>query len=106
MIRRNVALTQRMADQLSRVPGIRILNTVVLNQVLVQFDGTGDRTADTITQAVMSEIQKEGTCWAGGAVWQGTPVMRISISNWSTTEADIDRSAAAIAQCYRTVVQL
>ena len=106
MIRRNVALAQRMADRLSRVPGIHILNTVSLNQVLVQFDGTRDRSADTITQAVMSEIQKEGTCWAGGAVWQGKHVMRISISNWSTTEADIDRSAAAIEQCYRNVVQL
>jgi glutamate/tyrosine decarboxylase-like PLP-dependent enzyme len=103
MIRRNVALAHRMADRLSRVPGIRIVNTVCLNQVLVQFDGTRDRNADTVTQAVMSEVQKEGTCWAGGAVWQGKHVMRISVSNWSTTEADIDRSAAAIAQCYRNV---
>jgi glutamate/tyrosine decarboxylase-like PLP-dependent enzyme len=106
MIRRNVALARRMADLLSGVPGIRVLNTVSLNQVLVQFDGTGNRTADAITRAVMSEVQKEGTCWAGGAVWQGQQVMRISISNWSTTEADIDRSAAAIAQCYGSVVQL
>jgi glutamate/tyrosine decarboxylase-like PLP-dependent enzyme len=106
MIRRNVALARRMADRLSRVPGIRILNTVSLNQVLVQFDGTGGRNADATTLAVMGEIQKEGTCWAGGAVWQGKQVMRISVSNWSTTEADIDRSATAIAQCYRNVAQL
>ena len=106
MIRRNVQLAQRMAERLSRVPGVRILNQVVLNQVLVQFDGTTDRSADEITRVVMSEIQAEGTCWAGGAVWQGKQVMRVSISNWSTSEADIDRSAAAIAQCYRNVVQL
>jgi glutamate/tyrosine decarboxylase-like PLP-dependent enzyme len=105
MIRRNVQLAHRMAERLSQVPGVRILNQVVLNQVLVQFDGTRDRSADEITRVVMSEIQAEGTCWAGGAVWQGKQVMRISISNWSTSEADIDRSAAAIAQCYRNVVQ-
>jgi glutamate/tyrosine decarboxylase-like PLP-dependent enzyme len=106
MIRRNVKLAHRMADRLSKVPGVRVLNQVVLNQVLVQFDGTRDRSADEMTRAVMTEIQAEGTCWAGGAVWQGKQVMRISISNWSTSEADIDRSAAAIAQCYGNVVQL
>ena len=105
MIRRNVQLAHRMAERLSQVPGVRILTQVVLNQVLVQFEGTRDRSADEITRVVMSEIQAEGTCWAGGAVWQGKQVMRISISNWSTSEADIDRSAAAIAQCYRNVVQ-
>ena len=106
MIRRNVQLAHRMADRLSEVPGVRILNQVVLNQVLVRFDGTPDRSADEMTRAVMREIQAEGTCWAGGAVWHGKQVMRISISNWSTSEADIDRSAAAIAQCCRKVVQL
>ena len=106
MIRRNVKLAHRMADRLSRVPGVRVLNQVVMNQVLVQFDGTRDRSADEMTRAAMSEIQAEGTCWAGGAVWQGKQVMRISISNWSTSEADIDRSAAAMAQCYRNLVQL
>jgi glutamate/tyrosine decarboxylase-like PLP-dependent enzyme len=103
MIRLNVALARRMADRLSRVPGIRILNDVVLNQVLVQFDGTHDRSADTITEELIKAIQAEGTCWAGGALWQGKQVMRVSISNWSTTEADIDRSGDAIAKCYEAV---
>jgi hypothetical protein len=85
------------------VPGIRILNDVVLNQVLVQFDGTHDRSADTITEELIKAIQAEGTCWAGGALWQGKQVMRVSISNWSTTEADIDRSGDAIAKCYEAV---
>ena len=38
----------------------------------------------------------EGTFWAGGTVWHGRPALRFSVSNWSTTEADIDRSADAI----------
>lgn len=104
MIRRNVALAQRMADRLSRVAGLHILNDVVLNQVLVRFDGTHDCSADTMTREVIAAVQAEGTCWAGGAVWQGRQVMRISISNWSTTDADIDRSAAAIASCYATLL--
>ncbi len=103
MIRLNVALARRMAERLSRVPGVRILNDVVLNQVLVRFDGAHHRSADTITQEVIEAIQAEGTCWAGGAMWQGRPLMRISISNWCTTEADIDRSADAMAKCYEVV---
>jgi hypothetical protein len=49
-----------------------------------------------LTQRVIADVQAEGTCWAGGTVWQGQAAMRISISNWSTTADDIDRSAAAI----------
>jgi len=55
---------------------------------------------DNTTQKVIAAVQAEGTCWAGGASWQGKQAMRISVSNWSTTEEDIDRSADAILRCY------
>jgi hypothetical protein len=72
----------------------------VLNQVLVRFgDGTDAAVDDQRTRDVIARVQADGTCWAGGAVWQGQQVMRISISNWSTSEADIDRSADAILRC-------
>ena len=85
IVRRNCALARRMAETLSRAPGVTILNDVVLNQVLVQF---GD---DETTRQVIAAVQADGTCWAGGAFWQGKQAMRISVSNWSTTEEDIDR---------------
>ena len=97
LIRRNCTLARRMAVRLSRTPGARILNDVVLNQVLVRFDG---HDPDATTRDVIARVQADGTCWAGGAVWQGKQVMRLSVSNWSTTESDIDRSADAIAACY------
>ena len=96
IIRRNCALARRMAAALSQAPGVTILNDVVLNQVLVQF------TNDDITQQVIAKVQADGTCWAGGAFWQGKQAMRISVSNWSTTEADIDQSVTAILACYQT----
>jgi glutamate/tyrosine decarboxylase-like PLP-dependent enzyme len=95
IVNRNCALARRMADRLSRATGVSILNDVVLNQVLVRF------TDDDTTQKVITAVQAEGTCWAGGARWQDKQAMRISVSNWSTTEADVDRSADAILQCYR-----
>ncbi len=83
-----------MADRL-KASGVTILNEVVLNQVLVQF---GD---DETTRKVIDKVQAEGTCWTGGAFWQSKQAMRIAVSNWSTTEADIDRSADAMVSCYR-----
>lgn len=65
----------------------------VLNQVLVRFRlRSGD--ADAFTREVIRRIQADGTCWFGGTTWRGRAAARISISNASTTEADIDRSAA------------
>lgn len=94
LVRGNCALARRMADRLKTTAGVAILNDVVLNQVLVQFKD------DDTTRRVIADVQAEGTCWAGGAIWQNQQVMRISVSNWSTTEEDIDRSADAILRVF------
>jgi glutamate/tyrosine decarboxylase-like PLP-dependent enzyme len=103
MIRRTVTLARCMAARLTQEDGVRVLNDVVLNQVLVRFDGRGAVTADDMTKQVIARVQADGTCWAGGARWFDQEVMRISVSNWLTTEEDIDRSADAILACYRSV---
>ena len=81
---------RRMAERLATDPRVRIANEVVLNQVLVEV---GDAATTT---AVIERIQADGTAWLGGTTFHGRPAMRISISGWSTTADDIDRSAAAI----------
>jgi glutamate/tyrosine decarboxylase-like PLP-dependent enzyme len=81
---------------LSAEPGVQVLNDVVLNQVLVRF---GDD--DALTRAVVAGVQAEGTCWLGGSVWHGLAVMRISVSNWQSSEADVSRSAEAILKVFR-----
>jgi len=68
-----------------------------MNQVLVRFDDD-----DATTNEVIRRVQEEGTLWLGGATWQGRAVMRISVSNWSTTTEDVDRSADAIIRSYRS----
>jgi glutamate/tyrosine decarboxylase-like PLP-dependent enzyme len=79
----------RFADGLAAA-GHRILNEVVLNQVLVSF-GDAARTG-----RVIAAIQEEGTCWCGGTVWKGQAAMRISVSSWATTEKDVERSLASM----------
>jgi glutamate/tyrosine decarboxylase-like PLP-dependent enzyme len=88
-------LARRMAERLSTHPAVQVLNDVVLNQVLVRIVGPS-RDADALTRDAIARVQADGTCWLGGTTWHGMAAMRISISNWSTSEADIDRSAEAI----------
>ena len=102
MIDRCCALARRMADGLRDAPGVTILNDVVLNQVLVRFappDGGDAAETDAFTREVIAAIQADGTCWLGGTTWHGMAAMRISVSNWSTTEADADLSVVAIRRC-------
>jgi len=89
LIERNCRQAARFADGL-RAAGCRVLNEVVLNQVLVSF---GD---DDATRRAIAALQAEGTCWCGGTVWQGQAAMRISASCWATTDADVERSLEAM----------
>ncbi|MEZ5416970.1 MAG: pyridoxal-dependent decarboxylase [Vicinamibacterales bacterium] len=104
LVSRTCRLARRMAAALREASHVRVLNDVVLNQVLVTFGGAADGDTAALTREVIARVQAEGTCWAGGAQWQGHEAMRISVSNWSTTEADIDRSAAAILACHRAAL--
>jgi hypothetical protein len=90
-------LAVRMAERL-RDGGATIHNEVVLNQVLVGF---GDDAA--LTDRVIEEVQREGTCWLGGTTWHDRRLIRVSVSNATTTADDIDRSAAAILGAARQV---
>jgi glutamate/tyrosine decarboxylase-like PLP-dependent enzyme len=89
LVERTCRYAARFAEGL-RAGGHQVLNEVVINQVLVSF---GD--AET-TRRVIAAIQADGTCWAGSTVWQGHTAMRISVSSWATTEADVERSLEAI----------
>jgi glutamate/tyrosine decarboxylase-like PLP-dependent enzyme len=90
LVERCCAHARRFADRLGAVDGVDIANDVVLNQVLVGF-GDDDRTG-----RIVRAVQESGECWMGDTTWHGRRLMRISVSNWRTTEDDVDRSVAAI----------
>jgi glutamate/tyrosine decarboxylase-like PLP-dependent enzyme len=103
MIERHCVLARRFAARLAAEPGIRILNDVVLNQIVVSF-GTGDAAARRAnTEAVIAKVQAGGVLFAGGAEWRGDWAMRLSVISAPTTEADIDISADAIIAAWRAV---
>jgi glutamate/tyrosine decarboxylase-like PLP-dependent enzyme len=104
LVERCCRLASLAAELLRAEPGVEILNDVVLNQVLVRFQPAPDATAadaDRFTRAVMERVQHGGICWLGGTTWQGLAAMRVSVSNWSTTDDDIRRSAWAILDAAR-----
>ena len=88
LVERNCRQAERFAEGLSAA-GLRVLNDVVLNQVLVSFGEPADAAGDR-------GVQDDGTCWCGGTVWQGRTAMRISVSSWATTDDDVERSLVAI----------
>jgi glutamate/tyrosine decarboxylase-like PLP-dependent enzyme len=90
LVDRCCALARRFGEQLRAIDGVEIANEIVLNQVLVSFG------SDELTDRVIAAVQRDGTCWMGGTSWRGRRYMRISVSNWSTTEADVDRSVESI----------
>ncbi|HKE73732.1 MAG TPA: hypothetical protein VKB57_08980, partial [Acidimicrobiales bacterium] len=90
LVDRCCALARRFADRLGALDGVSVANEVVLNQVLVDF-GSPAR-----TDAVVDRVQRSGECWMGATTWHDRRLMRIAVSSWRTTEADVDRSVAAI----------
>jgi glutamate/tyrosine decarboxylase-like PLP-dependent enzyme len=99
LVERCCDLATGIAYRLRGGDGVEILNDVVLNQVLVRFHPRIGGDIDAHTRAVIHRVQADGVAWMGGTTWHGMAAMRISVSNWSTTEADIERTAASILRC-------
>lgn len=92
-----VERARRFVDGLTRLEGVEVLNDVVFTQVCVSFG------ADDLTREVARRLLVEGTAWMTPSIWRGQAVLRISVSNWRTTEADVDASIAAVAAVLRDV---
>ena len=89
LIERSCACARQFAAAMAELPGCEVLNDVVLNQVLFRFED------DTTTAAALAWVQASGEAWMSGTTWDGRAAIRLSVSNWRTTQADVDRTVAA-----------
>jgi len=89
LIEGSCARARQFAAAIAELPGCEVLNEVVLNQVLFRFED------DDTTAAAVAAVQASGEAWMSGTVWDGRSAIRLSVSNWRTTEDDIDRTIAA-----------
>lgn len=104
LVERNCQLARLIAGGVAKEPGIAVVNKVVLNQVVLRFGGdVPTKIGDELTQRTIARLQQDGTCFAGGSRWRDRWLMRISVSNYSTTAADARRTAAAIRKAWRAV---
>jgi glutamate/tyrosine decarboxylase-like PLP-dependent enzyme len=97
LVDRCCTLARRFADGVEHLPGCELLNDVVINQVLFRFDD------DETTLRLLDEVQRSGEAWMGGTTWQGRAAIRVAVSSWRTTAADIDRTVAAFEAAHVTV---
>jgi glutamate/tyrosine decarboxylase-like PLP-dependent enzyme len=87
---------QAFASGIEAIDGAQVENDVVFSQVSVSF-GSDER-----TQEVTARLMADGTAWMTGSRWRGKAVLRISVSNWSTTDEDVARSLAALRKAAAT----
>src|SRR5574340_462319 len=90
-------LATRFAEEVAGLPGCELLNEVIINQVLFRFAD------DETTTAVLRHVQESGEAWMGGTTWDDRAAIRVSVSGWRTTEADIDRTVAAFRRALADV---
>jgi glutamate/tyrosine decarboxylase-like PLP-dependent enzyme len=100
LVTRCAAHARQFARALSTVAGLRVLNEVVFNQVVLGAEPrAGVEPHDTVRELCL-ELQREGTCYATPTLWRGSPALRFSIVNSLTTESDIQCSADAVRRVY------
>ena len=92
LVDRLCAHAAAFARGLEELPGTTVLNDVVFTQVCAALSD------DEATQDVVRRILEDGTSWMSGSRWHDRSVLRISVSNWSTTEVDVARSLDAVAR--------
>ena len=89
LVERCCMCAELFAERIVALPGCEVLNEVVLNQVLFRFED------DERTDAVLARVQATGEAWMSGTKWDGRSAIRLSVSNWRTSEADIERTLTA-----------
>ena len=92
MVERHCAQAQMLARGIDGKNGIKVLAPPVINQVLCQT--TGNETPAGFT----ARMQDTGEIWFGTTVWRGKPAFRLSVSNWRTTDKDIEKAIAILTK--------
>ena len=102
LVNRACASAKHIAAIVSKEPGIAVMNEVVLNQVVLRFgaDLTADE-ADALTDRTIAAVQSQGVIFAGGALWHGMRVMRISVTNYQTDADQAGIAGQEIIRAYR-----
>lgn len=108
MVRRHCGFARQIAEELKVVPGITVMNDVVLNQIIVRFgfDSAAPETRKDLTARVVEKLVDDGEVFVCGAQWRGEWVMRISVIAGNITQADVAVTTEAIRKAWDHVAGL
>ena len=81
----------RFSEAIVELPGVEVLNDVVLNQVLFRFE------SDEQTDEALRQVQASSRVWLSGTTWNGRKAIRVSVSNWQTGDEEIDLAVSEFA---------
>jgi len=102
LIDRSVEHCARLVEGIGALPGAEIVWRPTINQGLVRFlaqrPAASPADHDDCTDEVIARINRGGEAMFGGVTWSGRRAMRVSVVNWRTTPADVDRSVSAVAR--------
>jgi len=86
-----------LVAELEELEGVEVLSRPIINQGLVTFPDSSETPSNTWTDQVIAEIAKEGTSlFSGTTTRDGRRAMRISVSNWQTSQEDVVKTVAAV----------
>jgi glutamate/tyrosine decarboxylase-like PLP-dependent enzyme len=92
LVDRACACARLFAERIVSLPGVELVNDVVLNQVLFRF------ATDEETDEVLRRVQDSGDVWMSGTMWAGRRAIRVSVSNWQTTAEEIELALNAFRE--------
>lgn len=82
---------------IATLPGAELVCEPRINQGLVRFLDPLATDHHRYTKTVIRKIVLTGEAFFGPTTWDGVRCMRVSVSNWQTSEADIQRAIQAVA---------
>ena len=91
-----------LVDRIAELDGAQQVSRPIINQGLVRFcdqrPAATEADHDERTDRVIAEILNEGEAFFGGVTWRGRRCMRVSVSNWQTSDEDVTRAVDAVAR--------
>ena len=92
MVDRHIRLARRVGEQVRADPDFELLAPVTLNVVCFRYrpSGVPEEALDDLNARLADAILTDGRVFFGSTVYGGRTAFRPAISNWRTTESDVD----------------
>ncbi len=100
LVEQHCRCAEAIASRIAKIPGLRVVNQVALNQVVVGCENDDDFESMC---ALSDRLNACGAFFVRPTHWKGVHVLRISVVNPLTTEREIDRLADAIDACWLSI---